>query len=268
VNTRKEQKMYEDIIPDSVWNKIKDIIPSKKVKIGRPEWDNRKTLEGIFFIIKTGIQWKYLPREFGKVSTVHGKFRRWIKMGTFSKIMQEAKISYAKSLDRPMTWFASDTAHSKAPLAKNWSGKNPTDRGKHGIKRSIIVDINGAPLSVHVGPSNRHDVNFFEKTFTDFRFEKTELARVMEVDSAYDCKQIEQFCKKYNFVLLAATNIRRNKHKKKYKSHFRWIVERTFSWQSWFRGLKICWAKTEESFVAFLQLVSSVQLFKLGGIFV
>ena len=260
--------MYKEMISDSMWNEIKDIIPSKNVKIGRPEWDNKKTLEGIFLIIKTGMQWKYLPKEFGKVSTVHGKFRKWVKMGVFDNIMQKAKISYAQSLDKPMTWFASDTAHSKAPLANNWSGKNPTDRGKRGVKRSIIVDIKGAPLSIYTGPSNKHDISFFEKTFEKFCFEKTEIARIMEVDAAYDCKQTKLFCKKYNFVLLAATNIRRNKKKKKYHSHFRWIVERTFSWQSWFRGIKICWTKTEESFVAFLQLVSSVQLFKLGGIFV
>lgn len=260
--------MYEDIISDSVWNEIKDIIPAKKVLVGRPEWSNRKTLEGILLIIKTGMQWKFLPEQFGKVSTVHGKFRKWIKMGVFEEIMQKAKITYAKSLKNPMLWFASDTAHSKAPLAKNWSGKNPTDRGKRGIKRSIIVDIKRAPLAVHVGPSNKHDINFFEKTFYNLKFGKTEKARIMEVDSAYDCKYAKQVATKENFCLLAATNLRRNKNKKVCKTFFRWIVERTFGWQSWFRGLKTCWTKTEESYLAFLQLVSSVQLFKLGGIFV
>ena len=257
-----------NMISDSVWNEIKDLIPRKKTAIGRPEWDNRKTLEGIFLIIKTGMQWKFLPQEFGKVSTVHGKFRKWIKMGVFEEIMHKAKIVYSRSLDQPMTWFASDTSHSKAPFAKDWSGKNPTDRAKRGVKRSIIVDINGAPLSVCVGPSNRHDINFFETTFYNLKFGKTDKARIMEVDSAYDCEYARQVCKKDNFCLLAATNIRRNKNKKVYKTFFRWIVERTFGWQSWFRGLKICWTKTKDSYIAFLQLVSSVQLFKLGGIFV
>lgn len=256
------------IIPDSAWNEIKKVIPVKKSNIGRPPWCDKKTLEGILLIVKTGMQWKFLPKEFGKVSTVHGKFRKWVKMGVFEKIMQNAKILYIKSLDQPITWFASDTSHSKAPLANNWSGKNPTDRGKRGVKRSIIVDLKGAPLAVYTGPSNKHDINFFEKTFCNLNFGKTQIARVMEVDSAYDCKHARQVCKKDNFCLLAATNIRRSKNKKIYKTFFRWIVERTFGWQSWYRGIKTCWAKAEDSYIAFLQLVSSVQLFKLGGLFV
>lgn len=260
--------MYsKDIISDSVWNEIKNIIPSKKGKVGRPEWNNRKTLEGILLIIKTGMQWKFLPKEFGKVSTVHGKFRMWVKKGVFEKIMEKAKNLYIKSLDQPITWLASDSAHSKAPLANNWSGKNPTDRGKRGIKRSIIVDIKGAPLAVHTGPSNKHDSKLFDKTFYNLKLSKTNFAKIMAADAAYDSKHIRQLCKKYNFALLSATNIRKNKNKKKYNPSFRWIVERTFGWQSWFRGIKICWTKTQDSFTAFLQLVSSIQLFKLGGIF-
>jgi len=256
------------MISDSVWNEIKDLLPTKKVAVGRPEWDNRKTLEGIFFIIKTGIQWKFLPREFGKVSTVHGKFRKWINAGVFKGIMDKAKVVYALSLSEPITWFALDASHSKAPLAHNWSGKNPTDRGKRGVKRSLIVDIKGAPLGICTGPSNRHDITFFEKTFYDLNFGKTEKARVMEADSAYDCKNAKEICRQDNFVLLTATNIRRDKNKKIRKTYFRWLVERTFGWQSWFRGIKVCWTKTKESYLAFLQLVSAVQLFKLGGIFV
>ena len=52
-------------------------------------------------------------------------------------------------------------AYSKAPLAVDWSGKNPTDRGKRGVKRNIIVDINGASLAITTGPTNRHDSMFF-----------------------------------------------------------------------------------------------------------
>ncbi|MFH1462072.1 MAG: hypothetical protein ABIF12_03945, partial [bacterium] len=58
-----------------------------------------------------------------------------------------------------------------------------------------------------------------------------------------------------------------NKNKKKYNPSLRWIVERTFGWMAWFRGLKICWAKTEASYFAFLLLASPHQLFKMSGVF-
>jgi len=41
-------------------------------------------------------------------------------------------------------WDASDTFSSKAPFTSSWAGKNPTNKGKQGIKKSSIVDRNGA----------------------------------------------------------------------------------------------------------------------------
>ena len=70
--------------------------------------------------------------------------------------MQEAKHYYFESKKEKCSWLATDTSYSKSPLATVWSGKNPTDRGKRGIKKSIIVDKNGAPLAVHVGAGNTH----------------------------------------------------------------------------------------------------------------
>jgi hypothetical protein len=71
--------------------------------------------------------------------------------------MNEARAQYLASQDDNWLWFATDTSFSKAPLTKEWSGKNGTDRGKRGIKKSFVVDKNGAPLAVHVGPRNVHD---------------------------------------------------------------------------------------------------------------
>ena len=254
------------IISDSLWNEIKYLIPPKN-KIGRPPKSPRKALNGIFFVLRTGCQWKMLPRKYGAPSTVHGKFRSWIKNEIFEKIMERARFVYEKSLSQPISWIAIDASYSKAPLAVKWSGKNPTDRGKRGIKRNIIVDINGAPLAVSIGAANRHDSVFFKKIFESLKLSKYNSPRIIAADSAYDSKYLSELCKIKNFVLLAATNIRRNKNKKKYNPSLRWIVERTFGWMAWFRGLKICWAKTEASYFAFLLLASSHQFFKMSGVF-
>lgn len=255
------------MITNSEWNEIRDLIPLKKSKVGRPLFPPRQALNGILYVLRTGCQWKMLPREFGAPSTVHGKFRHWIKIGVFEKIMDKARLVYEKSLKEPMNWFAIDASHSKAPFAINWSGKNPTDRRKRGIKRNIIVDIKGAPLAVTIGSSNRHDSIFFSKTFECLKVPDDSKIRMIAADSAYDNKKIRKTCKTKNFILLAATNIRRNKNKKKYNPSLRWVVERTFGWMAWFRGLKTCWAKTESSYLAFILFAASIQLFKMGGVF-
>ena len=56
-------------IPDKLWCEIEKIIPKKKTVVGRPEFDNKKTFEGILFVLRTGIQWCELPAMYGHFST-------------------------------------------------------------------------------------------------------------------------------------------------------------------------------------------------------
>jgi len=56
-------------------------------------------------------------------------------------------------------WQSIDGCMNKAPMAQESSGRNPTDRGKKGTKRHILVDGRGVPLSVVVTGANRHDAS-------------------------------------------------------------------------------------------------------------
>lgn len=152
------------MIPDILWDEINRLIPKKESKIGRPPMCPKKAMNAILFVIKTGIQWHYLPREMGAASTIHGKIRHWVKLGIFSDIMDAAVNFYKAYHGNGDGWYATDTSSSKAPFAGSWSGKNPTDRRKQGVKKSIIVDRNGAPLSLIVGAANTHDSQFFHDT--------------------------------------------------------------------------------------------------------
>ena len=254
------------IIPDILWKEIEELIPKKKSKVGRPEKCAKKALNGILYILKTGAHWHLIPKEFGKPTTLHGKFRKWVKLGVFEKIMEKARAMYSK--DNNNSWYAIDSSSSKAPLARKWSGKNPTDRGKRGVKKSIIVDRKGAPIAISVAPANVHDSKIFNDTF-NLNFCTTTHVKILAADSAYDSKKIKNLCKEKNFILLAAENKRRkNTDKKPYKPLHRWIVERTFAWLHQYRSIKTCWAKAKSSYLAFCLFAASIQLFKMKGIFV
>lgn len=60
------------------------------------------------------------------------------------------------------SWTVSDVGLPKAPLATECTGKNPTDSGKNGRKRSLLTDGNGIPLSISVAGANVHDVKLLE----------------------------------------------------------------------------------------------------------
>jgi putative transposase len=62
------------------------------------------------------------------------------------------------------TWLALDGVMTKAPLGGEQTGPNPTDRGKGGVKRSVLIEAHGVPLAVVVNGANRHDMKLIEAT--------------------------------------------------------------------------------------------------------
>lgn len=249
-------------ITDSIWESIKDAIPSKKSKIGRPEICARKALEGILYVLETGCQWNHLPQDYGKYKTIHAKFMRWCKYGSFEKIMRKARKNYQQK-NKKNNWYAFDTTSKKAPFSM-YGGKNPTDRAKRGIKHVLLVDRKGAPLIADIAPANKHDSQLFEPVLKKLRISKK--IRIIAADSAFDVKKLYKQCKEKNIALIANINPRRTK-RHKFHVPYRWIVEQTFGILSWFRGLKNCWSKSHFSHLAFLQFACALRIFKMIGIY-
>ena len=252
----------KDIITDLLWKEMKKVIPEKRGGVGRPEFDNRKAVNGILFILKTGAQWDALPEKYGCRSTVHGKFMKWCAMGIFKKIMSIARLYYLRR-NKGNIWYAFDTRSAKAPFA-NFSGKNPTDRGKRGIKHSILVDRKGAPLFASVGPANQYDSKTFIPVVKNLR--KSKKTRIIAGDSAFDVQELRAYCKEKNIALIASPNPRRKKDKHTFNVPHRYVAEQNFGCLVWFRNIKICWNKTIQSATAFLELACSLRLFKMAGI--
>ena len=75
-------------IPDKLWDEIKIILPKEKPlkTIGRPIVPYRKVIDGILYILRTGCQWKMLPKEYGLGSTCHRRFQEWNSLNIFKKI--------------------------------------------------------------------------------------------------------------------------------------------------------------------------------------
>ncbi len=150
--TKKIKGLAMKFIPDPLWSELEKIIPQKISCVGRQEFDNRTTLNGIIYILHTGAQWNMLPENYGCFTTVHGKFMKWCRLGIFQKMMVKAR-EYYRRRNSKNNWYAFDTLSKKSPFA-HFSGKNPTDRAKRGIKQSLLVDRKGAPIFVRFCEQN------------------------------------------------------------------------------------------------------------------
>jgi transposase len=127
-------------ITDEFWKQAEPLIPRKerdttktfrrKPGGGRHPMEPRKVLEAIFYVLRTGIQWKALPKEFGAASSIHRYFRFWCEQGVFQALWVAGLERYDEVRGIKWTWLSADGCMTKAPLAQEAVGKNPTDRGK------------------------------------------------------------------------------------------------------------------------------------------
>lgn len=73
---------------DEQWEQIEPLLPGRKGDPGRTGADNRRSLEGMLWIVRTGAPWRDLPEEFGKWNTVYQRFRRWSDGGVYERIFE------------------------------------------------------------------------------------------------------------------------------------------------------------------------------------
>jgi len=105
-------------ISDRLWDRIRVLLPSPKPKkkSGRPRMDDRLAMNAIFYVLRTGCQWKALPRGFGASSTVHDRFQEWGRAGVFQRLWKKGLKEYDAKKGLDWEWQAMDGAMTKAPL--------------------------------------------------------------------------------------------------------------------------------------------------------
>jgi transposase len=147
-------------VSDSFWDRVKPYIPvpkrdpnlkyKRKSGGGRKPMDSRKVFEAIVYVLRTGCQWKALPKEkFGSASSIHAYFQIWERSGFFLALWQAGLAEYDEMEGIAWQWQSIDGASVKAPLARESVGPNPTDRGKKGKQTSFISRRAWRPAVTH-----------------------------------------------------------------------------------------------------------------------
>src|SRR5580704_11571307 len=127
--------MAKPLLPDDLWELLAPLLPPPKPRRhrfpGRKPLDDRKTLTGILFILKTGIPWEDLPQEMGCGSgmTCWRRLQQWQHAGVWMKLhaVLLAKLRSANQID--WSRAAVDSSFARAFEGVQESGPNPTDRG-------------------------------------------------------------------------------------------------------------------------------------------
>ena len=104
-------------VSDEMWQQIQPVIPPPlpKKKAGRPRLDDRRVLDGIIYVLRTGCQWKQVPKEFGSGSTCHLRFSQWVQAGVFAQMWAVLLTCYDELHGIDWQWQSMDSAMGKAP---------------------------------------------------------------------------------------------------------------------------------------------------------
>ncbi len=105
-------------IPDDLWDEFKQVLPPEKKlgRVGRPIVLYRRVMDGILYVLRTGCQWKKIPKEYAPGSTCHRRFQEWVRKGVFQKVWQRLLDRYDEQKGIGWNWQSLDSATVKAPL--------------------------------------------------------------------------------------------------------------------------------------------------------
>jgi transposase len=85
-------------LTEAQWRRIERLLPGRLGTVGRPAEDNRRFVNGVLWVIRSGMRWADLPERYGKYKGVHKRFVRWAESGVwdrpFDDLMADQKNPY------------------------------------------------------------------------------------------------------------------------------------------------------------------------------
>jgi putative transposase len=250
-------------VSDDLWGRIEPILQEawpRRRGPGRPHIDWRKCLNGIIYHMRTGCQWNVLPTQFGDDSSVHRWFQRWCEGGVMERIWADLVAECDELKEVHWDWQSADGCMGKARHGGDKVGKNPTDRGKNGTKRSVVVDEQGGPLGVVIDGANRNDTKLLEATIEAIVVDRPDPEKHEQhlcLDKGYDNPTGRKAANDAKYT----PHIRRiGEEKQTVKAKHpdgkprRWVVERTLGWLNRCRAILVRYAKKGQNYLGLIQL--------------
>lgn len=193
-----------------------------------------RVLHGIYYVLRTGIQWDALPFVFGRPKTVYHWFATFSLWGFFDETWTYAIDKLQEKQALSLCHQSIDSTHRKALSGGSATGASPVDPAKPGSKIIIQTDATGLPIGLFVAASNRHDQELLKPTFLDTikRIKRQQDSTFLHADRGFDSDSNAKFVKTFCMIRISHSRIYKKRKQTQtdiLRDRYRWVVERTIS---------------------------------------
>ena len=237
-------------LTDFEWSIIHPVLPAKAR--GVPRVDDRRVLNGIFWVLRSGAPWRDLPNCYGPYTTCYNRFNRWRKVAVWDDILRAITDSHDADVQMLDTSIVRVHQHASC-IAKSESNCTGHSRGGLTTKIHAVVDAKGLPLRLALSAGQDHDSLLAGDMLTELRYNGMLLA-----DRAYDSDAIRELVRERG----AWANIPPKRNRKNpicFSPHLyrdRNHVERFFNRIKHCRRIATRYDKLAANFLAFIKLAA------------
>lgn len=230
-------KKYPTDLTDRQFAVLSPYLPISRKR----KWDLKLILDAIFYVTKSGVQWRMLPNDLPPWQTVYWYYRLWISDGTLDLMHEELRRKTRKKAGRAETPTAAliDSQSVKSSPC-GWTRGYDAGKKINGVKRHIVTDTLGLLLAVvvHSASIQDRDGGKFVLSRLAKNLHEVPTLKMIFADGGYAGKFLEWVKDLANRNIHWKAQVIKRPDQGVFKLlPKRWVVERTFGWLGWQRRL-------------------------------
>jgi hypothetical protein len=214
-------------------------VPTHPLGCHRRRVPDRVVFEHVLAALVHGSGYERIASPGCSERTIRRRIQGWAAGGLMERVHALALAAYERMIGLDLEDLAVDGCITKAPSGGEVAGRSPVDRGKQGLKRSVLTEGRGVPLHVISAPANRHDSPLLAPTLAGL----DKLAPItaaepgtVHLDRGYDNGPARALLE----TLGLDGEIARKGVPAPVQAGSRWTVERTHAWMNGYGKLRRC----------------------------
>ena len=213
------------------------VSPTHPLGCHRPRIPDRTLFEHVIAALVQGSGYERLASPGGSDRTIRRRLREWATAGLSEQVHTLALQAYDRMIGLELDDLAVDGCITKAPGGGEAAGRSPVDRGKQGLKRSLVTDGVGIPLHVVSAGAKRHDAPLLGPTLAGLeKLDGLPEDVTVHLDRGYAGGPSRALLDAFGFAgAIARTGV-----PAPLQAGSRWVVERTHQWMNGSGKLRRC----------------------------